>query len=399
MQPRQSLVDIFSTFIRFESDTFNGWITDSTLRRSMQKCLQAGGKESSETFWALYWHKLWCTQESDLAMAHVTAYLQEVCYWVSRKMSLNLAGRLSPADLFQTAIARIQSVLKGFNPQLSSNLKSYAEFTFGNIIKDTLRKNQEADICTDWALLQKVSQKRFVNALSQAGIDQPRLAIYVLAWTCFKALYMGTEVRNTRKLLKPELATWQAIAAAYNAERLSQLGANAPVGRPELLEQWLLEAAKAIRAFLYPNPVSIDSPIAADETTSLVERLPGGESDSLLTDLVLQEELESRQDRMKQLSSVLLRAIAQLDVQTQQLLDAYYGQALTQQQIAQQLEIQQYTVSRRLTSTRKTLLKQLAQWSQDVLHIAITADVLNTMSTVVDEWLSAHYRRPESSSV
>jgi RNA polymerase sigma factor (sigma-70 family) len=412
MQPRQSTVEIFSTFIKFDSDRFGGWITDATLRRSIQTCLkqtpQSPSQASPEQFWALYWHKQWQMEPSNLtttnqATAHISAYLQEVCYWVAKKMATNLANRQSVADLFQTAIARIHRVIQGFNPQLSSNLKSYAEFAFSNIIKDSLRKRREADICTDWALLQKVSQKRLVTALNHRGLDHQTIAAYILAWHCFRELYSpslqpSSEVRSTRKLGKPETATWQAIATLYNSERMGRLD---PAGRacsPEQLEQWMFACAKAIRAFLYPQPLSIDAPVASEDSSSLIDLLPGEEQESLLTNLISQEELSTRQTQQAEVGQVLIGAIADLDPQTQQLLQSYYGQELTQQQIAQTLDIKQYTVSRRLTSTRQTLLKKLVHWSQETLHISLTTDVLSGMSTVLDEWLHTHYRPAEPSS-
>jgi hypothetical protein len=62
MRPRQSLTEIFSSFIQFEADRFSGWATDFKLRRSMQNYLvQIPEVNSSENFWALYWYKLWQT--------------------------------------------------------------------------------------------------------------------------------------------------------------------------------------------------------------------------------------------------------------------------------------------------------------------------------------------------
>jgi DNA-binding transcriptional regulator LsrR (DeoR family) len=65
---------------------------------------------------------------------------------------------------------------------------------------------------------------------------------------------------------------------------------------------------------------------------------------------------------------------------------------LTQQQIAQQLGVKQYTVSRQLTKIKKTLLMELAQWSQKTLHIPVQSDVIDSMSNSLEEWLIAHYR-------
>jgi transcriptional regulator with XRE-family HTH domain len=80
-------------------------------------------------------------------------------------------------------------------------------------------------------------------------------------------------------------------------------------------------------------------------------------------------------------------ALEALDPQTQTLLDLYYQQGLTQQQIAAQLEIKQYTVSRRLSSAQETLLRSLARWSQETMHITLTSPVVKQMSIVLEEWL------------
>ncbi len=397
MQPRQTIIEAFSTFIQFRADNFGGWVTDPRLRRSMQQTMQQATSETCDRFWALYWHKAWQVQPNELATGHLAAYLQEVCFWVARKISLHTSARQAPVDLFQTAIAHLQRVLKNFNPQLSTNLKSYAEFAFSNIIKDTLRKQQEADICTDWALLQKVTQKRLIDSLEYTGTNPVVITNYVLAWKCFKELYAPIKTRNTRKLNKPEPQTWQAIADLYNAERKNQFNQSEACS-PERIECWIITCAKAVRSFLYPTPLSLNAPLTShEESTSLLNRLPSSEQDSLLTELLLEEETAKRNTQLAQLTEVLTSAIADLPVQTQQLLEAYYQQQLTQQQITQQLGIPQYTVSRRLSSVRQTLLKKLAQWSQETLHSSLSSDVLAGMSTVLDEWLTAHYHQSASS--
>ncbi len=55
-----------------------------------------------------------------------------------------------------------------------------------SIIKDTLRQRQEADICTDWALLHKLSRKRLLESLQNAGFKSPTIESYILAWECFQ---------------------------------------------------------------------------------------------------------------------------------------------------------------------------------------------------------------------
>lgn len=391
MYSRQHIIDIFSTFVLFKGDNFNRWVTDSKLRRSMQNCLEQSSFQESETFWAIYWHRIWQTQASPIAVAHITAYLQEVCYWVARKMKMNVLSQHSIADFFQTAIARIDKVLRGFNPQLSSNLKIYAEFTFSNLIKDLLRQQQEVDICSDWGLLHKISQKRLVESLKQGGYPSQIIARYVLAWNCFLQVYAPNNAATAHKLTKPDNATLQAIAKLYNTERLSQPSSH-PACTPENMESWLIASAKAVRFYEYPASVSLDVPLPGQETGELLDRLTNDFQESVLNEVIIQEEREHLTQRTTEINRILSDALEKLDTAAQTLLQTYYKQGLTQQDIALQLGIKQYTVSRQLTKIKKTLLMELAQWSQKTLHISVTSDVIDSMSNSLEEWLIAHYR-------
>ena len=388
MQPRQAIVEIFSTFVQFDVDQFSGWVTDAKLRRSMKVCLESS-TEKSDTFWALYWYKVWQTQSSAVALAHISAYLQEVCYWTARKFALNFPTQSSVADCFQMAIAHINKILKTFNPQYSSHLKAYAQLAFESVIKDAVRLQREADICSNWALLHKLSRKRLVQSLQNAGFNAESIESYVLAWECFKELYTGDNTK-IRQLTKPDALTWEAISNLYNAERLSRLSSPTAAVNQQTIETWVLSAAKAARTFLYPKFVSADAPLKEDEG-NLLDILPVDLQTSLLTEIIEQEEAANMRSQQAQLNQVLSQAIAALDTESQKVLQAYYVQQLTQQEIAAQLEIKQYTVSRRLSSIKKSLLLTLTQWSQNTLHISLKSDVVDAINTSLEEWLKVQY--------
>lgn len=384
MQTRQGIIKLFSTFVQFDADEFSSWVTDTQLQRSIKRCLEQHPQQNSENFWVLYWYKIWQIEASPLVVGHISAYLQEVCYWVARKIALNFTSQFSIADCFQIAISCIYKILRNFNPEYSASLKSYAEYAFERFLKDSLRLGKEADICTDWALLHKISRKRLVNSLENAGFNSQIVNNYVLAWECFQELYTS-DSQSVRQLGKPNNATWQAITQLYNRQSLSQL-------TPETLEKWLSTCAKAVRDFLYPKFVSVDAPIPGQESGNLLDTLPADLPTSLLTEIIAQEEARTRKTQQSQLNQVLMDAIAALDIQAQQLLQAYYQQQLTQQQVAQQLEIKQYTVSRRLSSIKRSLLTTLTQWSIDSLHISPTSVVVDAVSKSLDEWLHNYYR-------
>ncbi|MEO1432800.1 MAG: sigma-70 family RNA polymerase sigma factor [Cyanobacteria bacterium J06632_19] len=403
MQRRQATVEIFSTFIQFDIDKFNAWVTDAKLRRSMKTCLEKSPKQDSYSFWALYWYKAWeksaqtseqdATNYNSLAYSHLCAYLQEACYWAARKLALNSSGYSSISDFFQIAIAQVGKILKSFNPEQSSHLKSYAELSFERIIRDMLRVRREADICSDVALLHKVSRRRLIKSLQNMGLNEENIANYVLAWECFEELYTSgnTEIRQRRK---PDIADWEAITQLYNTQLLTR-GLSSEAVNLQIIEKWLTQSAQAIRNFLYPKFVSADTPLKDDGNANLLDMLPGNVQDSLLTEMVEQEETANLKSQQTQLNEVLYQAIAALDSKSRQLLQVYYSQQLTQTEIAKQLEIKQYKVSRLLSSIRKSLLQTLTQWSQKTLHISPTSVVIASINISLEEWLKFHYSQTE----
>ena len=392
MLPRQDTVEIFSTFIQFDYDRFGGWATDSRLRRSMRQSLNKISVENSANFWALYWHQIWLEQPQGLAREHLAAYLQEVCFWSANKtISGFSSSQYTVPDCFQIAIARIDKVLKGFDRERGFNLKSYASITFGNLIRELLRQKKEIDICSDWSLLRKMSQKRMTEALGNAGLDQQTIEQYLLAWNCLKTIYVPEKANPTRKLAKPDPESWLAIAKLYNQERKIQLQKSTDAATAVSLEKWMLNCVKAVRSYLFPHVTSINQPKPGYESGEIVDSIVGEVDDSLLTDMIAKEEVQQRSQQQTDINQFLTAKIEKLPPDSQKLLELYYSQGLKQAEIAQELNTQQYSVSRKLSKARKILLKALAEWSQSTMHISLTSDVLNNISSLLEEWLAGYY--------
>lgn len=393
MRPRQDIIEVFSTFLQFDAERFSAWATDPQLRRSMRTSLtRLPQLETAENFWVLYWYKLWQTQPASQAKLHLAAYLQEVCYWAAHKTiaSFSASSQYTLSDCFVMAIARLDKVLKGFNPQLGYSFKNYASVIFSTVLKDILRQHQEVDICSNWSLLRKLSQKRLVESLQNAGFGSETIADYVLAWNCFKTIYVPTQPTGTRQLPKPDAATWEAIAELYHKERPSQTLS------VQMLEKWLGACAKAARSYLYPSFVSINAPKPGQDSGEFLDDLTGFAQETFLNEIITAEEEQSQHLQQAQIKAVLAEALSKLDPQAQKIMHLYYAQGLTQQQIAQELDVKQYTVSRRLTKARESLLLSLARWSGETLHIIITSEVLNYISTLLEEWLKVYYDHPPS---
>ncbi len=401
MQSRKTILELFSTFLNLSNDRPSGWLVDARLQRHMQRCLglQGLGQETAtDDFWVVYWHRQWRQkqeqekeQEKTLrrsdAEGHLSAYLQETCYWAVYHVmpkAGNQAFQLS--DYFQVAIAELPKLLRKFDSTQRPSLKAYANRAFGNLVRDYLRQRQEIDLCSDWSLLLKVSRKRLLEALQRGGVDQSSCDRILLAWTCFEDLYLPTQSPGLRKITAPDAATWKTIVASYDRQRQSL-----PPTTPEQLERELLQAAKQVRRLLYPPLQSLNLPKGNEGSGELQDDLLDSDQDSLLTGLILQEELHDRQQQQRQLQEFLHTAIDHLAPQAQDLLKLYYGDRLKQQQIAKQLGIQQYTVSRQLTKTREGLLLKLTQWAQDTWHISPDSNVVNSVSTLLEDWLTQNY--------
>ncbi|MBD2629289.1 sigma-70 family RNA polymerase sigma factor [Trichormus variabilis] len=399
MRSRQSILEMFATFLQFEAERFNGWVYDAKLRRSIQNLLlQIPQTQNSENFWVIYWHKAWQTQPNSLALGHLSAYLQETCYWsVQRTIPQFSSLQSSLSDCFQIAISEVPKILKGCDPNQKASLKSYSTVAFGNIIRDALRQKQEIDFCNDWALLLKLSRKRLQEALQNAGVTDEIIARYLLAWKCFTDGYILSKSPGVRKLQKPDQDTWETITQLYNRECLT-LNPPGTECNAETLEKWLMFCAKQVRAYLYPVVSSLNLPKLGQAEGELQDDLPDNTHESLLTSIIAEEEAETQKNQQTEIHNLLIAALGKLTPQSQQLLQLYYQQGLTQQQIAQQQQIQQYQVSRQLAKARESLLLSISKWSQEKMHISPTSNVVKYISAVLEEWLQNYFRNLESHS-
>ena len=392
MRARQDLIEIFSSFVQFEADRFGGWLSDPRLRRSMQRCREQSAVGSDqERLWVVYWHRQWQAQPQSIAQAHLLAYLQEACYWVAYKASTRFtSAQYGVADCFQMAIAQLSKVLKGFDAHQGFDLKNYASTTFRSFIRDYLRQRRETDICTDWSLLRKVSQKRLTDALQAQGLTPDEVEPYLLAWQAYRLICVPPQGTGTRRLSAPDEQAWAAIAQQYNAERHSLPGA-AKTASAKQVEAWMVGAAKAVRSYLYPGAVSMNATRPGQEAGEFIDSLTDADERSPIDALIAAEAQAQRQQQQAQLSEVLAAAVAKLPADAQKLLELYYGADLTQKEIAAQLGIKQYSISRQLSRIRKALLLSLGEWAQARLHISLSPDLLKYTSAALEEWLATRY--------
>lgn len=389
MHPRTQILDRFSTFAILEGEYFRKWTVDLRLRRSMQSCLEESSEAShSDKIWSLYWFKQWQSQ-SRFAESHLSAYLQESCYWVAQQISQRFkATQYTLSDYFQITNGDLQRVLKSFSPERGIALKSYATVVLTNALKDMLRQRQAADICSDWALLRRVSKKRIGEVIDHAGIVAMEADQYQFAWFCFKTLYVPSESAG-EQLSKPNAEVWNAIANFYNLKR-KEFSVSGSSLTPEQIEVRLTKLARWIRSYLYPIVDSLNRAQTGHETGEIQDTLADS-SESLLDSAIEQEEIAERKEQRSQLQTVLDQSLSELSAELQEILHLFYQQKLSQQELAAYLNLSQPTVSRRLKKAEEALLNSLLTWSQSQLDRFPNPTEVKHISTALREWLIVHY--------
>ncbi len=142
---------------------------------------------------------------------------------------------------------------------------------------------------------------------------------------------------------------------------------------------------------MYPSITSLNISRPGEDGKELLDDLPNTPNESLLTEMILEEEDRDRQQKKTKLQAILKEILTKLAPQAQEMLQLYYGQGFTQQQIAEQLGMKQYTVSRRLAKAKESLLKALAQWSQQTYNISLCSRAIKDINAVLEEWLHGYY--------
>jgi RNA polymerase sigma factor (sigma-70 family) len=388
---RQGILEMFSSFIQFSDTRSGSWVTDPRLRRSMQKCLdESAGDQALEDFWVVSWHRRWAQTAAPVAEGHLYAYLQEPAYWAAEQILRKMIGTEQLTDCFQIANTGMPVVLKRFDSGKGFKFKSFAGVVFLNLLREALRKKNEAAGCTTWGLLRKVTKTKLSESLERENLSVEQVKQFLLAWKCFRELYVPQQVGRTDRLPEPDAELWEQIAALYNQERVA-VGEEAT---GKVMQQWMLKIEAIVRRYLSPKVDSLD-PFPGGEDGGTID-VPDAELNPLDRQIAL-EMVQEYQDLLTQQDEILVTALNQLDAEMQEIVQLYYGQKLKQQAIAKQMGILQPKVARRLDKARGLLLSALLDWrkklreSQGEVNKDLTPDQVKDASLALEGWLENHY--------
>jgi hypothetical protein len=410
MKPRTGLEEKFSTFLHFEDSQKRlvaRWQTDPGLARNMS-CVVASNPEAKEEDWArLFLKVIRDCYSATPAGKHLSAYLQEVCFWVAKRIYLKYESYLpvhTELDCFQIASREASEpakLLKNFNLDCEAPIKNYTQKRLEGKIEDELCKSMQRRRCSDWGLLRRLSKKECRAALLQAGLLESHLEWHFLAWECFKTTYTPTEKAGGRRLPPPTEEQFQPIIERYNQLR-SRLSEPGSVVSSKTIQEMLKTCIDAARDY---SQLAVSS---LDELNYVSE--PNAKLPDLLDTL---GQVEEQQQFREQVRAVLSDAFAALRDESQKLLKLWLGLGLTQKEILTQEEIamvlmindlqKQYQVSRLVDQWRRSLLTALAEWKSSQvpseLPPRLTNDDFKKMKADLDEWLENHCKTDFYSSV
>ncbi len=373
MKKRENIVENFSTFLKFingSSSLICTWETNRQLANNMQRLCDLD-PEAKENFWAQHWLKEVLKENPEpLANLHLSAYLEESCYWAAIKAEKIAKSDFTWMDCFQiarTSATQPRKFLANYKSERNSSIKTYAQLKLTTEILDVVRMGVEKQKYTDAALLRIVTKTFLKNSL-KAGIKEQELSAYILAWLCFKEIYTPTKAVGRKGLEWPNSKQLEEIADYYNQLRPSHSLSN-PISSKDI-DLLLKTCVKAVRDYTSPSVTSLDE-------SDIDIPAPNDEW----------EEIEPEQSEWYQIKTVLSNAFAALPNNEQKMLELEYGLGITQTDIGKAFKIKQYQVHRQLDRSKRQLLKAVIEWSKKDLNTNLSPEQINLLSTVIDGWL------------
>ncbi len=375
---RGTIVEMFSTFLQLDQNSdliAPSWKSVATLEKSMIQQIKNNPNFTQEQ-WASYWlNEVLNNQQHNLAKNHLSAYLEEACYWMAWKVCQQLStANITQVDCFLIArevTANPAKIFKNYDSSRSS-LKTYAQFPIKRIIIEKIRTGSEVQGYSPTGMLRSVSKKELKEVLEKDHIKEPRFSECLLAYQCFRELYIPTHFKQNRQLKPPNTQQFTAIASRYNQLR-ARGNLTQDINNQEL-EKLLNTCVDAIRRSLTICTVSLE-----EETLT---------SESIFSDVL--EESQALTDEWQQINTILANEFISLPSDAQKILKFTYGLDLTQTDIAKLVDSRQDKICRKISQYKLILLQALARWLQENLKVILTPQKINEMLKPLEEWLKIY---------
>jgi len=327
-----------------------------------------------------------------LALRHLASYFEKNCYYAARQVQLQFSTPLSQweeylyyARVYIYTTDNLLKLLRAYNIFYQASLDTYIQQTLIKIIKT------ESDIgkFSPWRLLAKKSDKELDKALQQK-FREPNISQYKFARKCFKQVYHMNKVSNPairrtgNKWPDADSEDFRAAAEYYNAGKFlpsapHEVSAGANISG-EQMQAWMKICIAALQN--YPKSINLES----------LEILQEEGREGLLSELELAEpnidEVKDSDTKVRELLNrtqpAFDKRIANFKPDQHKILLLYYGAGLKQTQLAAKLNLNQSSISKRLTTMEIKLSEALVEVSEPARWLA----------NYVVGWLQKNYRAP-----
>lgn len=274
--PKQSdVVDRFCQYL-YLADSGLCWQTDSSLKRNFilyqfhhaefaDLCQKA-----DDNAIAIFWREIALAdlspcqpweppKRSELALRHLSAFLEKDCYLTAKKFFKECESRYSQRDFQVGAIEdywqnsraeiynpeRLIKYLKRYELEKGSVKTYFKAYAFRNILQN-FANGREARF-SKWRLLcKKTSKCQLKAALGKRETQKSRIDCFLFAWENFKKIYIQKQlsIKEPRaKYPDPTSETHEETVAVYNYKKLyhnpQSAVANSPDITVEKLREWL----------------------------------------------------------------------------------------------------------------------------------------------------------------
>ncbi|MDF0552578.1 sigma-70 family RNA polymerase sigma factor [Kamptonema sp. UHCC 0994] len=320
-----------------------------------------------------------------LALEHLASYFETECYHAARTVWLQSQDflwdeYLCCARVFIYTFEHLLRLLQSYNLSHQTSLDTYIQQTLIKVIKSEVSIGK----FSPWRLLAKKSDKELQEALQRFGYQEPNISQYMFARKYFKQVYRFNKVNNpaTRKTgqkwPEPDIEDFQAAAESYNAEKSlptapHEVSAASKISR-EQLQTWMENCIFVLQN--YPksiNPISLDKILEKGELQ--LENPAGIETEA---------PAKVARELPKTINSAFRQHLENLKPVQHKILLLYYGAGFNQTDVANQLQVNQSGISRRLDTIKIKLLKTMVEMSQPHSWVV----------DYVGGWLQKNYRAP-----
>jgi hypothetical protein len=332
------------------------------------------------------------TDSPSNARNHLSAYLQEACFWAAQKAYHRfklLQHKYSLEDYFQMANTGVnppEKLFHNFNFEHSqTNIEGYAKTAIVRIIGNTIYKqNIEAkrDKFSDFGLLKDLSNRELREALIDKGLNSAQINFHYLVWQCFDEIIQPNHSQGSSSLETLNEQDLQQIFNYYNL-RLQRIDVTAVATSKGKVKEMLATCIQAARDSRTKRFIPLDN---SDNI-----------SDSKPTPLDLAIEEEERE----QVQSLVAKLFEEMPEMGQTLLKLWQGLNLTQTEMARVLEKtfpelqKQYQVARRLAKYNNTILKSfVTKWNETYPNFFLSSDRdIETIKDSLSECLQSYCQK------